>query len=127
MENALDALRAYARSGIPNRDEHLIRPLRLGADLQLAQGDAALTHCLDRVQDQVKYHLLQLGPIRVHSGQAFGKLRLYRDAVLRGFTPRKLDHLANRFIHVQWLHPRRRLLYEVTNSADDVARPVTVV
>ena len=95
--------------------------------MQLAQGHAALTYCLDRVQDQVKYHLLQLGPIRFHSGQAFGKLRLYRDAVFHGFTPRELDDLVDRFIHVQGLQPRRRFLNEVTNSADDIASSAAVI
>jgi hypothetical protein len=38
-----------------------------------------------------------------------------------GFTSRELDHVTSRFIHLQRLHPRRRFLVEVTNSANDIA------
>src|SRR6516162_2589388 len=108
IEKTIEVFLAYARPGIPDRDDHTIWLVRLSADLQLAYVQAALTHCLDRVQDQVEDHLLKLGPISCHGRQAFGKLRLYRNAVFHGFTPRELDHPADRFIDMQGLHLRRR-------------------
>ena len=63
---------------------------------------------------------MQLDFISLDAWQAFGELCLHRDIVLYRLATRQSNDLANRFIDIEGILPRRRLLDESTDPADDV-------
>ena len=63
---------------------------------------------------------MQLDFISVDAWQAVGELCLHRDVVLYHFATRQSNDLANRLIDIEGILPRRRLLDESTDPADDV-------
>jgi hypothetical protein len=69
---------------------------------------------------------LQFNPIPPDDGQAIGEFRLQQDAILRRLGTRELDHITDRVIDVQPIHPMRSLFDEITDAADDVAGPICV-
>jgi hypothetical protein len=97
----------------------------LGADQQLSWPiDRA--HCLDRVQDQVQYHLLQLNTIPLNGKQLLRKPRLERDPMLGNCAPRQFNHLGDRLIEIKPIASRRRFLGVSPDTVDDVAGSIGV-
>ena len=119
VEQALTILRAQPRAGVSHGDEDPTRILH-GADEKLSRPVTDAAHRFDSVDDQVEDHLLQLDCISLNAWQALAELCLHRDVVLYQFAPRQSNDLMNRFVDIEGILPRRRLLDESADPADDV-------
>src|SRR5215471_17481278 len=81
---------------------------------------------MDGVDDQIKEHLLQLSPVSLNGRHSLRKMRLHRDAVFHCFSTRELNHFTDCIVDLHPLCPWRRPLYEITNPANDIARPAAI-
>src|SRR6202007_2208465 len=106
---------------VPHRDDYAIGLNLPGADQQISRPRFDTVHRLDRVDDQVEDHLLQLDPIAVDERQALGEVHLHRGAGPYRFAAGELNHLADRLVYGHPVLPWGRLFDELTDSANDVA------
>ncbi|MNL01015.1 hypothetical protein D3C87_1214680 [compost metagenome] len=90
-----------------------------------AVADAA--HRLQRVDDQVEQHLLQFDTIALDVRQAVRQRRLHRGQALGGFATGQFHHLADCRVHVHRLLAGRRLLDQLADAPEHIARPVGVL
>ena len=61
------------------------------------------------------------------NGSPSGELRLHRDAVPHRFATRELNHLADRFVDLQAVLPRRRFLDKVTDPVGHLGRSIAIL
>src|SRR3984893_772022 len=121
IEQVIEALRFQSRARIAYGDEHAVRRVQTRVDQQLARSLADLAHRFDGVHDQVQDHLLQLDSISPDARQTVRELGLQQDAMPPHLAPCQGDRFEDRFVDVQAGLPRRELLDEGANAADDFA------
>ena len=126
LEDLRGALRVEARARIAHLDEHRVRAVAAGDDRELAGAVADRAHGVDRVEDEVEQHLLQLHPVALHPRQSLGELGAQHDAVTPDFVRRELDHLRDLEVDVDEVLARRLALHERPDPADDLARAPAV-
>jgi hypothetical protein len=98
----------------------------VGADQQVSRALDPF-HRFNGVDDQVEDHLLHLDPISLNWRQAPRELRLHRDVGAQRFASGQGDDPQDGFVHVQPTLTRWHLLDEVTDPADHLAGPLSVV
>lgn len=90
-----------------------------GGDQHLPQPLSKITHRLDRIDDHIEQHLLQLDPISANERQALRKLHVHGDAALRRFAAGQGNDLANRSVDLDVIRPGRLFLDESADPIDD--------
>src|SRR4029077_3002920 len=98
----------------------------LGADHELSYACLDRAHCLDRIQNQVHDHLLQLNAIAVDANQPFCKAGLQGHSIFRDFTMHQQKYLADRLIEINFVPSWRRFLEVVKHSVNDLPSSISV-
>src|SRR5260370_16592688 len=98
VEEAFETFRVQSRSRILHHDQRALRFGWSGGDEQISRPFRDLAHCLDSVDDEIEYNLLQLYTISFDERQTLPEYRLYRRAILGPFPPRDLDHPPHRLL-----------------------------
>ena len=78
-------------------------------------------HRFDGIDDQVQHYLLELDSISVDERHILGKFGLQRDAIPQQLAGGQGDDFEDGFVDVQLILPRRHLLDERADLANDLA------
>src|SRR5690606_2189892 len=77
---------------------------------------------LDRVAQQVEYHLFHQDAVRIHERQRLAQAELEPDGVPARLHLGQAHHLARELVEVESHPPRIVLAREVAQTTDDLAR-----
>ena len=119
-------LRIDAGAGVAHFDQHCVRVVTARNDRELAGAILDRAHGVDRIEDEVEKHLLELHPVAVHPRQSLGELGPQHDVVAPDFIRGKLDHLRDLDVDVDQVLARRLALHQRADPADDLARAPAV-
>src|ERR1700741_3799759 len=116
-EEAVEVRRGPPGTRIRHFDEYLVRRASAGGHVQLARSVVYLVHRLDRVEDQIQDHLLELDAIRRNGRHLVRQVRTQPDSASSQLVLREGDDFADCLVHVDAVLARRHLLDERTNAS----------